>query len=244
MRSLSSQDILDIWEHSHRLHHIDRAIRTLAAAMPEVPAKELAHFSIGKRDTLLFRIMATNVGHEIRGVATCSQCHERLEYTFNLREAGLLEKQADNGGEHEWSAKGFELRFRLPNSLDMAAIVNSENAAEARKAILTRCILDARKGKKELSIEDLPDTVVEALAQHMLELDPNSEIKIDLNCPACGNQWSEQLDIMRFLWAEIRSRAERLLMEVHTLAWAYGWCEKDILALSAARRQMYLAMVV
>ena len=37
--------------------------------------------------------------------------------------------------------------------------------------------------------------------------------------------------------------ALRTLAEVHRLASAYGWREQDILALSPARRQLYLGMV-
>jgi hypothetical protein len=48
-------------------------------------------------------------------------------------------------------------------------------------------------------------------------------------------------DIVTFLWREIENLAGHLLRDVHTLASAYGWRESDILALSAARRDFYLA---
>jgi hypothetical protein len=51
------------------------------------------------------------------------------------------------------------------------------------------------------------------------------------------------LDIGRFLWFEVRNAAQRLLREVHELAYAYGWSESAILAMSFHRRQNYLAMV-
>jgi hypothetical protein len=37
--------------------------------------------------------------------------------------------------------------------------------------------------------------------------------------------------------------AKAYLNEVHMLAWAYGWREADILAMSSARRQFYLERV-
>ena len=55
--------------------------------------------------------------------------------------------------------------------------------------------------------------------------------------------WQLTLDIVSFLWSEISSLAKRHLREVHTLAWAYGWSEADILAMSPARRQFYLESV-
>ena len=51
------------------------------------------------------------------------------------------------------------------------------------------------------------------------------------------------MDILSFLWAEVDSLAKRLLCDVHILAWAYGWREKDILALSEFRRRYYLDCV-
>ena len=47
---------------------------------------------------------------------------------------------------------------------------------------------------------------------------------------------------MSFLWTEIEAWAWRMLSDVHTLARAYGWGERDILALSPTRRQFYLEM--
>jgi len=50
-------------------------------------------------------------------------------------------------------------------------------------------------------------------------------------------------DILTYLWSEIEDWAQRLLLEVHTLALAYGWSERDILAMSPRRRRLYLEMV-
>ena len=42
---------------------------------------------------------------------------------------------------------------------------------------------------------------------------------------------------------EIHAWAKRTLREVHTLASAYGWSEREILSMSAVRRALYLEMV-
>ena len=73
--------------------------------------------------------------------------------------------------------------------------------------------------------------------------DPMAETRLALSCPACGSEWHEALDIARFVWAEIESRAKRLAGEVHALASAYGWTEAEILGLSGPRRSLYLGMV-
>ena len=50
------------------------------------------------------------------------------------------------------------------------------------------------------------------------------------------------LVLKEFLGQDYRTAA-RLLAEIHTLARAYGWSERDLLGMSAVRRAAYLGMV-
>jgi hypothetical protein len=77
----------------------------------------------------------------------------------------------------------------------------------------------------------------------MEEADPLAAIQLALSCPECGYQWQATFDIESFFWSEINAWANRTLHEVHALASRYGWCERDILAMSPWRRQAYLNMV-
>ena len=77
----------------------------------------------------------------------------------------------------------------------------------------------------------------------MAEADPLADIQLDLTCPSCERRWRAVFDIVSFLWTEIEVWAWRTLSDVHTLARAYGWSERDILTLSPTRRQFYLEMV-
>ena len=47
---------------------------------------------------------------------------------------------------------------------------------------------------------------------------------------------------IEFLGGSGRDKVARILREVHTLAAAYGWSEAEILALSPARRRVYLEL--
>jgi hypothetical protein len=53
----------------------------------------------------------------------------------------------------------------------------------------------------------------------------------------------ESLDPVTFFWSELQATARRILLQVHTLASAYGWSEREILGLSDTRRSLYLQMV-
>jgi hypothetical protein len=89
----------------------------------------------------------------------------------------------------------------------------------------------------------LPEEVVAGIARSMAEADPLADIQLGLTCPACERQWHVVFDILSFLWTEIEVWAWRMLADVHTLARAYGWGEREILSLSPTRRQFYLEMV-
>ena len=77
----------------------------------------------------------------------------------------------------------------------------------------------------------------------MADADPQADVRLALDCPACGHKFLAAFDVVAYFWSEINAWAYRLLGEVHTLASAYGWREDDILALSPWRRHVYLEMV-
>jgi hypothetical protein len=92
-------------------------------------------------------------------------------------------------------------------------------------------------------VDELPEEIIEKLANRLGAIDSQADTLVELHCVACSHRWQLMLDIVSFLWIEINVLAKRLLREVHRLAWAHGWRETDILAMSAAKRQFYLDMV-
>ena len=78
------------------------------------------------------------------------------------------------------------------------------------------------------------DEEIETIGERMAACDPLAEIRLNFDCPRCQASFEESLDLVSFLWAEIDSRARRLLASVHALASAYGWSEKEILAMGGA----------
>lgn len=111
------------------------------------------------------------------------------------------------------------------------------------RVLLGRCLIEARHDGDPVPAAALPNNVVTSIAGCLGELDPQAEVLLDMVCPDCGTQWQALFDIAGFLWAELDAWARRTLLEVHRLAWTYGWREADILALSQQRRQRYLQMI-
>ena len=137
----------------------------------------------------------------------------------------------------------YQLRFRLPNSIDIAAVLDGSKTGSEPEDLLKRCIVSTECAGKAYDKNRLPKRALETLGRHIEKLDPQAEIRIELTCPECSHRWEILFDIASFLWSEINSWAEQTLSTVHRLAGAYGWPEREILNLSPVRRQLYLGMV-
>ncbi|GAC1356110.1 MAG: hypothetical protein NVS4B11_00400 [Ktedonobacteraceae bacterium] len=242
-RALSGQEILHIWEVGQRQHPLDRALTILTVAFPGVSREALLTLSIGRRDAYLLTLRTHNFGWQLVSLATCPSCQEQLE--ISLLVADLLDAQPEQAADGVYivSVDEYTFHVRLPNSLDLAAIVRSRDLDTARTHLMRRCIVQSMKDGLEVELAMLPEHVLATLSTHIEALDPLSEVHTDLDCPACGTRWQLLFDIVTFLWTEISVQARRLLREVHTLAHVYGWHEADILSMNPIRRQFYLEMV-
>ncbi len=243
MRNLSAQQILMIWERGLGRSALDRALIILAAAFPEHSPEDWSSRPIGQRDAGLLDVWKGMFGSQASGYAECPQCREPLEFTLPIDDIqcpGCPVLPADSG---ELSTEGFDLRFRLPNSQDLAAAAQCADILSGRHRLLERCVLSVSCNGSPAALDKLPEEVLTRLAAYMLECDPQAEVRLDFRCPACGSHWPALFDIGAFLWAELAIQAKRLLREIHILARAYAWSESDILSMSACRRQCYLEMV-
>jgi hypothetical protein len=243
MRSLSAQSILRIWEIGQLQHPIDRALTLLAFAYPEKSVSELVSMSIGQRDGYLLALREQTFGSRLDGFAECPQCHERLEFDLPVADIRFVDPARLVQSEYFFSTAGFDLRFRLPNSQDLAAIANYQDAAAARTTLIQRCLLEAIRDGTVIACNELPDEALAQLIEQVVACDPQAEVVLPLTCSVCGYAWSALFDIVDFFWTELSALAQRLLLEVHLLAQSYGWREADILSMSAIRRQSYLNLM-
>jgi hypothetical protein len=242
MRVLSSIELLAAWERAFGQPSTHRALILLGAACPEDSPEELARLSIGERDARLLTLREWTFGPQLPSFSDCAACGERLELSFKAADVRAV-SEAEQGQQPELAIDRYEIGFRLPNSFDLIAAGGTSGVGSARAVILNRCILSARHGDSEVSAGDLPESVVEAIASRMNELDPQADVQLVLKCPVCGNECSARFDVESFFWAEINAWAMRIINEIHVLASAYGWREADILNMSAWRRQCYLNLV-
>jgi hypothetical protein len=254
MRALSAAQLLSAWERGQGQPSFQRALILLADACPELTGDQVAQLSIGERDGRLLDLRELTFGPQLVSLANCSACGEPLEFSFQaeeIRTASESEKAKELHrvcNQETWQTlsicwQDYEALFRLPNSLDLAAIAASQKVSASQQLLLQRCILSARRLDEEIHSSQLPAEILEAIALRMEEADPQANVQLNLNCVQCGHHWQAVFDIESFFWAELQVWAERLLRDVHVLARAYGWREADILAMSPYRRQFYLEMV-
>jgi hypothetical protein len=243
MYALSASELLNVWECEKDQTSVKQALALLVVACPEESIETLAKLSIGRRDSLLLTLREWTFGSQLTGIASCPECCEHIELSFDVTDIRITPESAEPPEELTINANGFEVRFHLPGSQDLAAITGYEDIGIAQEELLKSCIIAAHHNGREISSGQLPSELSEAIAKKMAESDPQSDIELALSCPTCGYQWQAIFDIVSFFWSEINAWSYRILHEVHTLARAYKWREADILAMSPLRRQFYLDMV-
>jgi hypothetical protein len=247
MQVPSTQELLAAWEHGRAVpRQTGRALALLSAACADMPPDEIARLTIGARDRLLLTLRRKMFGSRLAAVTHCPVCHASLEFEFDANDisAALEETELpESAGRLSLSRDGYEISFRLPNSLDLLALPGNGSIEESRRRLVARMLERALHGDQEISAAELPDALIDALDQQMSLADPQGEVRLILRCAECEADWRAPFDIVSYLWSEIDAWAIRLLRNVHRLAWAYGWPETDILALSPMRRQCYLEIL-
>ncbi len=234
MRSPSESELLGLWEQGLARHPIDRALLLCSWARPELPGERLAGLPLGVVNAALLRMRARLFGPRVELQVRCEQCGELLAIGLVVENLLVDADQGDDRREVDVGA----FRFRVPDSRDLASVASELDAEAAALRLLERCCIAH------------PGTAVPALAAMLGDVearleaaDPIADLRLAVSCEACGHAWDATLDAGALLWDEVRRHAEGLLGQVAALARAYGWTERDVLALSHRRRAAYLGML-
>ncbi|MFB0632920.1 hypothetical protein [Streptomyces sp. AB3(2024)] len=250
MAVLTQERLLRGWEEGLGQGRVARAV-ALAAAAGGHSFEEACDLPLGARDALLVGLRGACFRGDVQALADCPACGEELEVAVPLSDL----RRRGEAVRGEVTVRGHRVRFRALTSRDVLAVEAAGTAcAGARRRLVTRCVLavdgeavdgqaldgEAVDGE---AVGALGDEVLEAVAAALPAVDPGADIRLDLTCALCGHGWAAPFDVAAHLWADVDACARGLLGDVHTLARAYGWREKEVLALSAARRRFYLEAV-
>lgn len=231
---IDASDLLALWERGVSRHALDRSALLCARARPELPVDSIVDLPLGAVNTSLLRLRAAWFGEKICAHADCEHCGERLELAIAIHD---LLGSATESLPRVVEANG--VRCRPPCLRDLAAVADEPDTEHAARTLLSRCVIDDAQD----TASALPMMDLRAIEDALEGADPNADFALDLRCDLCGHSGVAQLDIGELLWDEVDARARALLADVHVLAHAYGWTEREILALGERRRAAYLSMV-
>jgi uncharacterized protein (UPF0212 family) len=243
MQPISATELLDIWEQGLDQTSSQRALSILSALNPDIPFDKLARMPVGLRDRQLLLLRDEIFGSDMIAVINCPKCGESIETNFSTSDV-YFDPDVDLQEILSAQFHDYSVEFRLPNSQDLNVISDLQYLKSAKKILIKRCILKIRQEDVEITHDQLPDDILNAILGLMDEADPFVNIHLNLICPMCNHEWQEQFDILSFFWNEIESWANHTLDEVHLLAKAYGWSESEILSIGARRRQLYLERMI
>ncbi len=134
-------------------------------------------------------------------------------------------------------AGGEPLLLRRPTGSDLRecralALGNADPAFIARDLLNRLCLA----GRPQ---PDDAERAAEALAQ----ADPLVAFAVHCACPGCRTAADRSIDLEAHALQGLASRQRALLREVHRLASHYGWGEREIFEVPAARRARYLEAI-
>jgi len=205
---------------------------------------------VGDREALLLHLRRIRFGDSMDCVLRCPSpsCGEALELALTVGDL-LVPPSVDvcHTGVVAIDAYGahYAVSFRAPTAGDLedAAPLAAADAEAGARALLARCVQRAERNGAAIDAAALPSEVSAAIGDAMASSDPQAELQLAMQCPACGAAFSSLFDTASFFLRELDERATRTLREVHTLAEHYHWSESDILQMPPQRRAQYIDLV-
>ncbi|WP_347260858.1 hypothetical protein [Rudaea sp.] len=229
-------ELLALWECGLDLPAPQRALLLLAATCPQASVDELKALRLGRSNELLVRLRVRLFGTRMNLIAACPQCSAQLEAGLDAND--LLAASARAGEDH--AVVHGSLTFRPLALGDLIGLPG--DPGQAQRLLLARCRDSAPDGGADADVAALAASEMETVARALAAADPQADPSIELKCSGCAHAWNAAFDIGAFLWRELDAWARRILREVHALARAYAWSERDALAVGPTRRQIYLQL--
>lgn len=177
---------------------------------------------------------------EIDIVLGCPGCGERLEATLDVRRLAEVEvPAADRRVVPVGPAPG--LTVHTPTIRDLLAVAGEPDGVTA---LLARCLRHADgRPLDPAALAALTPADLRQIDAAATELAGPAGAAVATPCPGCGREIRALIDIGELLWEQAAAAARALLTDVVELARAFGWSERDVLALSPARRAAYRALL-
>lgn len=239
---LSAAELLEVVDAGSDGTYADRGRIMLAAAAPGLDEPSLDVLSLGARDAWIVALRCGTLGETLLSRVTCPSCGMLLTVRVPRAHVGLVAPSADvvppvsvRVVDGEW-----EVEARAPDGAALADAAACFDVELARMSLVRSCVVSASCSGEVVDPLAVPDDVLFAVGEAIVEADPMTEVRVPMACASCGLEWQPVLDIVVFAWRELSLASEQLLDEVHQLAVGYGWTEAQVLELSSRRRRRYV----
>ena len=210
----------------------------LTAAYPDRDPAALVELPLGQRDGLLLDARSSLVGPTLTCLASCGACGEVLE--FSVAVADVRAGEAPESDAVTVACGDTVVTARPVTGADLDAVAGSASVREARHALIGRVVRSVTRAGEDVAASSLTDEEIRAVGDALEAHDPWTDVRTEVTCLQCGHAMEAVLDVARFVWDELAGQARTVLFEVDALARRYGWSEAEVLAMSPARRRLYL----
>ena len=236
--TVDGETLLALWERALAQPSPTRGDALLDALREGMPSAR----TLGERNVLLAGLHAQLFGRSIALLSHCPSCAAVAQFSGDCDMLAGQHVRDVTALSHGFTVDDYSIEYRLPDHGDVLdASAHDTDDAFARD-LLERCILWCSRDGQPCAPPDLPLTVLDALSQRMEDLDPAANLSFALTCPDCATHWDARLDLGHLVWQKVQAAAERLLLDIDTLARAYGWTESEIMGLTSARRAAYIQL--
>jgi hypothetical protein len=241
---LRDRRLLEAWDRASTAGDAGRASALLSAACPGTSPAQWDVVAITEVNLQLVRLRRISFGSSLTGQLPCSECGAQLEFNIDVPQIiQRLEETMTEDDTADWTSGNDRFSMRAANNLDLVAVSTQAGPEDARLLLLERCTqVNDGPASDEIASAALRASETVAL-ETFTRLHQAAEITCRVPCVACGHAEVSDLDMARFLWAEVRHNAGKLLREIHELASVYGWSEEAIINMPAHRRERYLEMI-
>lgn len=218
----------------------ERVSRILAAAVSDVGGLPLTveraqELSVADRQFLMRRLAALLGRDDVWLSASCAACEERFD--LFVRQSELPDQEA--GADYPFVDLENEhgrCRLRVPNGRDQTAIAGLADPQDARWTLAERCFVE---GEGRWSSPQRHEEWLSAVDEALDAESPQVALTASTRCPECGADNDVALDPYLVLQAVF----SRVIDDIHSLASAYHWSEREILSLPTERRRLYLELL-
>lgn len=202
----------------------------------------LGKLSIGDRVAILYNVRKMIFGDVIPCTVTCGFCNNKMSLDLNISDIlNSLSSHDDPLENYDLEIAGYKIKLKPLNALDQDAsiMVPSVDVVSVENMLAKLCIVSSTPSLPQ----KIPSSIVNALGTKMEEIDPLSNMTLDILCPECNKNLHISFPSEEFILQEILNNSKNLDNQIHLIAFYYGWNEADILSLPVNRRKKFIRLI-